>query len=146
MGKIFNSLAEAGKHAGLVRQAIYIAIKKGYLKAIKKEKGWEIDEADLQDYLVNRYNREAKKETSDGKKVFDFDQGTFSVLGASKFLSQHFEGGCDKQRVYYLIRCGVIPAHRIGAAYVIKKEDLEAYVLKVLNHEYPYPEQKGNFA
>lgn len=119
----YYSLEQAGKAAHVTKQAIYIAIQKGKLKARKMteatkyaRKGqWTVKKADLDEYRANKYNREEYK--VDGEKVFDVEKGDFSVNQIAKLL------GHPVAHIYYLIRIGDLKSYRKGWALVIKKED-----------------------
>lgn len=116
------------KKMHVTRAAIYTAIKKRNLKAEKKGKNWLLDEKDVEEYLLNKYNPEKKK--LDGKPVFDVFEGYYSVQQAAKYISTHLNRSFSFQRIYYLIRTGDLTAYRHGVSWVIKHEDAEALVYK----------------
>ncbi len=68
--EIFTSVREAGKYAKSTGQALFVAIKKGELKAEKKLirnkrnrllEQWLIKRSDIDAYRKSKYNREKRK-------------------------------------------------------------------------------------
>lgn len=125
----YYSLEEAGKAAHVTKQAIYLAIQKGNLKAQKMTEAtkysrrgqWTIKKADLDEYRANKYNRE--KYTVNGEKVFDVEKGEFSVNQVAKILGKMLCESIPVAHIYYLIRVGELKCYRKGWALVVKKED-----------------------
>lgn len=121
------SITEAARRNKVTRQAIYVAIKKGHLKAKKddKDKRWKIHVDDLEKYSTQKYSR--KKSMYNGELVFDPNAGSYSVNDVARML------GVPPQKVYYATRIGLLKAYRKGAAWVIKIEDLKEYADRFLN-------------
>lgn len=121
------SITEAARRNKVTRQAIYVAIKKGHLKALKddRDKRWKIHVNDLESYANQKYSR--KKSLHNGELVFNPDEGAYSVNDVAKML------GVPPQKVYYATRIGLLKAHRKGAAWVVNIEDLKAYAEQFLN-------------
>ena len=117
----FNDLRGAAAYAHVGRQALYLAISKGALKAKKKGLRWTVCVSDMDDYITNKYNRDNRK--VDGELLFDMDKGFFSVFHVSKILSRELGYHYKSQRIYYLIQHGRIKAMKKGSAWVIAKED-----------------------
>lgn len=113
------SITEAAKINKVTRQAIYVAIKLGKLKATKVQSRWSINTQDLDDYRQHKYSR--TKSTYNGQLLFDNDKGYFSVNQVAEMLN------VPAQKIYYATRVGLLKAHRRGAAWVIHREDVEAY-------------------
>lgn len=113
------SITEAAKINNVTRQAIYVAIKQGKLKAQKEASRWTISLDDLNEYRDNKYSR--AKSTFEGELLFDNGRGYFSVNQAAKMLN------VPAQKVYYATRIGQLKAHRKGAAWVIHIDDIKQY-------------------
>lgn len=126
-----TSLSIAASYAHTSRQAIYLAIRKGKLKAQKRyvmnEKGfemeqWVVKKSDLDDYRRSKYNTE--KRVVNGQKLFDLDADRFSVLHASKILSQMLGIYYPAHKLYYLLRTGQARGYKMGGAWIIKKDEM----------------------
>ena len=117
----FFSLNEAAEYAHVTRQAIYKALTHRGLKAKKIGRRWHITRKDLDEYRVNKYNRDNR--VINGELVFDMDKGEFSVPQVCKVFSSTMGRPFPVQRLYYLLRIGQLKASRKGASWVIKKED-----------------------
>lgn len=113
------SITEAAKINNVTRQAIYVAIKLKKLKAKKESTRWTIDKEDLEDYRNSKYSR--SKSTFEGELLFDNDKGYYSINQVSRLLE------VPAQKIYYATRIGLMKAHRKGAAWVVSKEDVDAY-------------------
>lgn len=113
------SITEAAKINNVTRQAIYVAIKQGKLKATKEASRWTIDLADLEDYRNNKYSR--SKSTFEGELLFDNEQGYYSVNQTAELLN------VPAQKIYYATRIGQLKAIRKGAAWVIHTNDIKQY-------------------
>lgn len=122
------SVTEAAKIKGVTRQAVYLAIRLGRLKAYRHEERWRIFRKDLDKYNNNRYSR-LYHSTVDGEPVFDEDKGYFSVDRAAQLI------GIDTQKLYYAIRSGKMKATRKRAAWVVNVEDLFRYQAKYLKKD-----------
>lgn len=118
-GDSYVSITEAAKINKVTRQAIYIAIKLGKLKAKKESTRWTINLQDLEDYRKQKYSR--TKSVFDGELIFDNHKGYFSVNQVAKMLE------VPAQKIYYATRIGYMKAIRKGAAWVIHTDDIEAY-------------------
>lgn len=115
----YVSITEAARLNKVTRQAIYIAIKLGKLKAKKESTRWTIHVDNLEKYRNQKYSR--SKSTYEGELLFDNDKGYFSVNQVAKMLK------VPAQKIYYATRIGYMKATRRGAAWVIHVEDLELY-------------------
>ena len=118
----FNDLREVMAYAHVGRQALYLAINKGALKATKKGRKWTIFKKDLDEYRLNKYNRDKRK--MNGELLFDMEKGFFSVFHVAKIMSHELGIQYKTQRLYYLIQSGRLKAMKRGSAWVISKEDL----------------------
>lgn len=118
-GDRYVSITEAAKINKVTRQAIYIAIKLGKLKAKKESTRWTINLRDLEEYRKQKYSR--SKSVFDGELIFDNNKGYFSVNQVAKMLE------VPAQKIYYATRIGYMKAIRKGAAWVIHTDDIEAY-------------------
>jgi excisionase family DNA binding protein len=113
------SITEAAKLNNVTRQAIYVAIKLNKLKATKETSRWMIHLDDLIEYRKQKYSR--AKSMFQGELLFDNAQGYYSVNQVAKILN------VPAQKIYYATRAGYLTAHRRGAAWVIKVEDIKGY-------------------
>jgi len=116
------TIAGAAEHSHVSRQAIYVAIKNGRLMAEKRGNKWFITPEALEDYRINKYNRNMRK--INGELIFDMEKGFFSTSQVLTILSDVLKRPFNSQRLYYLLRSGSVPAFRCGSAWVIKKEDV----------------------
>ncbi len=123
--KQFVSITEAARINNVTRQAIYVAIKQGKLKARKESTRWTINLADLEEYRKNKYSR--SKSTFNGELLFDNEKGYYSVNQVANKL------GVPAQKIYYATRIGLLKAHRKGAAWVIHEGDLKEYQEKYMS-------------
>ena len=113
------SITEAAKINNVTRQAIYVAIKLGKLKARKVASRWTINLDDLEDYRRQKYSR--AKSMFDGELLFDNHAGFYSVNQVARMLS------VPAQKIYYATRVGMLKASRKGAAWVIHIDDVNEY-------------------
>lgn len=113
------SITEAAQLKQVTRQAIYVAIKQNKLKAQKEDMHWKIRLEDLIEYQKGLYSREKSK--FEGELIFDPKKGYYSVNQTAKMLN------VPVQKIYYAARVGQLKALRKGAAWVIHKEDIQAY-------------------
>ena len=130
-------MREVTRYAKVTRAAIYAAMKKGRLKAIKVGMHYKISKAELDRYRMHKFSREER--TVNGERIFDVERGTFSVYQVSKILSQELNRPCNTQRLYYLIRTGQLKTSRCGKTFVILREDLVDLIEKekqVKNEDY----------
>ncbi|MEC7839875.1 MAG: helix-turn-helix domain-containing protein [Chlamydiota bacterium] len=115
----YVSITEAARINNVTRQAIYIAIKLGKLKAKKESTRWTINLRDLEHYRAQKYSR--SKSTHDGELIFDNEKGYYSVNQVAKILE------VPAQKIYYATRIGYMKAQRKGAAWVIHTDDIQNY-------------------
>jgi len=113
------SITEAARINNVTRQAIYVAIKQGKLKAYKDTSRWTIRLKDLETYRKQKYSR--TKSLFDGELLFDNNKGFFSVNQVAKML------GVPAQKIYYATRIGLLKATRKGAAWVIHINEVNSY-------------------
>ena len=113
------SITEAARINNVTRQAIYVAIKQGKLRARKGATRWMIDLDDLAEYRRQKYSR--TKSVFNGELLFDNDKGFFSINQTAKLL------GVPAQKIYYATRVGHMKAVRKGAAWVIHISDIKQY-------------------
>lgn len=121
----YVSITEAATINKVTRQAIYIAIKLGKLRAKKESTRWTIHLDDLEEYRKQKYSR--SKSTYDGELIFDNGKGFYSVNQVAKMLE------VPAQKIYYATRIGYMKAQRKGAAWVIHTDEIEAYKREYLD-------------
>lgn len=115
----YVSITDAAKINKVTRQAIYIAIKLGKLRAKKESTRWTINVSDLKEYRKQKYSR--AKSVHNGELIFDQRKGYYSVNQVAKMLE------VPAQKIYYATRSGYMKAIRKGAAWVIHVDDITAY-------------------
>src|SRR3990170_1182457 len=126
------SITEAARINNVTRQAIYVAIKQGKLKAIKGATRWMIDLDDLSEYRRQKYSR--TKSMFNGELLFDNEKGFYSINQAARML------GVPAQKIYYATRVGHMKAVRKGAAWVIHITDIRQYKENYLGREESSPQ------
>lgn len=119
------SITEAARINNVTRQAIYVAIKQGKLRATKNATRWTIELKDLEEYRKHKYSR--AKSTFEGELLYDNNKGYYSINQVSEI--------CDvpAQKIYYATRVGHLQAHRKGAAWVVHVDDVKQYKDSYLN-------------
>lgn len=125
------SLTAASQLSHRTRQALYLAIFKGRLKAKKVEGRWKLTIKDLRDYEESRYSRAHSRR--DGELLYDKKKGLYSITQVSQTLNISYN------KVYYSIMSGKLPAQRKGASYVIHKDDVAAWKKEYLSKEKSAP-------
>lgn len=115
----YVSITEASRINKVTRQAIYITIKLGKLRARKESTRWTINVNDLKAYRDEKYSR--SKSTFNGELIFNNDKGYYSVNQVAQMLN------IPAQKIYYATRIGYMKAQRKGSAWVIHSDDVEAY-------------------
>jgi excisionase family DNA binding protein len=110
---------EAKEILNTTRQGVYFLLKTGRLNGFKSPKHdcWLIPKKALKRYLKSKYKRKYAT-LVDKKRVFKKD--SFTVEEASKL------GHVPRNHFYYLIKKAKIPYEKVGAQYILKKEDIEA--------------------
>ena len=121
-------LKEPLDYGKMGRQAMYIAIRNKRLKALKVGGRWAVSRAAIDEYKLNRHNGDLRQK--EGKFVFSQEEGRCSVGQTAKICSEALGRRCNTQTIYYLIRVGVLKAHKYGCAWVILKADLIKYIEK----------------
>ena len=125
----YYSVSQAAKEAKIGRQAVYVAIKQKRLRAEKISGHWMITATVLDEYKLNKYNR-ALRRTEEGL-IFDNSKGLYSVPQAQALISMHISAQFPIQKLYYLLRTGQVRSDKIGAAWIIKKEE----ILRLINDQ-----------
>lgn len=116
------SMPEIIAYAKIGRAAVYTAINKGRLKAVKVGYYWMVSRSEIDRYRMSKYNRDERE--INGKKIFSVEEGTFSVSQAAKIISDELKMAYSTQRLYHLIRSGQLRAGRVGATFVIHRDHL----------------------
>jgi excisionase family DNA binding protein len=126
----YMTINQAADYSHVSEQAVYVAIRKGKMVAKKENGKWLVTKKDLDEYRLNKYNRDNRM--FNGERVFDADKGFFSVQQVSTVISHEIKRHFPMQHIYYLLRRGDLKAFRKGAAWVIAKEDAISLLEKVL--------------
>lgn len=116
------SITQAAKLNEVTRQAIYVAIRKGTLKAIKDSK-WKISVHDFYDYINNKYSRTRSR--VDGELLYDKSKGEYSIRETAKLLN------VPDQKLYYAARKGYINKREKHGKCVLHIDDIKAYKQKI---------------
>ena len=116
------SSSQAADYLDVDRQSVYMAIKKGRLKAAKTTR-WKINFEDLKSYSETRWNRKFSKRN--GELLFDLSKDELSVKHAAEILK------VPENHIYYCIYVGKMPAFRKGKTWVIKGEDIKYYIPRI---------------
>lgn len=109
------TLTEAANLFGVTKQAISVAIKKGFIPAAKDgpdRRKVYVERQDVAYYRLHRWNRE-----------HNFDSGEVSPHMAADIM------GCEVQRVYHLLRTNKLAFWRKGKQ-IITISAVDAYKLK----------------
>lgn len=112
------SLGQACVINGTGTQALYIAIKKGRLKAIKREdtNRYQIAKQDLKEYMKKKYDR--ADATFQGKPKYDKEKGEFSIKQAAELLGE------SPNYLYYLMRINKIAYKKKGCSYILHIDEI----------------------
>lgn len=116
------NLREAADYAHITRGAIYMTVRNKLVKSHKIKNKLYIRKSDLDEYRLSKFNGDARKHQ--GQYIFDIEEGRLSIHQIVKLYK------IPKQHLYYILRRGYIKAHRVGAAWLIMKEDIEDYILR----------------
>lgn len=119
------TLSEAAQLMGVKRQALWVAIKKGKLKARKNENGdYRIEYADLDLYRTKKYKR------SLNPALFSdiVEKGLITISDASKKYD------LKKNLLYYLMSSKKIKFHRNGHWCAVEESDIIKLKEKILQH------------
>lgn len=111
------TITEASNKFGLTRQAIFFCIRTKRLEAKKIKGCWKFSVNQWNEYRKNRYNRKFSTDEN-GDKIYGKEKGVYSPSMVAEML------GVNTQRIYYLIKCKIIPFDRIGHKYLITKETI----------------------
>jgi len=125
-------LRKAAEIAKVTKQALYVALKKRGLKAIMKNGRYYLTKNSIDDYRINKYNRDLRK--VDGEYIFDLTKGHFSIQQVCKVFSSSLGCPYSFQHLYYLLRTGQLRGFRKGKAWVIPKDEAIALLEKEMEH------------
>jgi len=117
------SIDEAARFSCVTRQSVYVAVKKGRIKAHKSAASfrWQIYKSDLDEYIRSKYCRSYGK-ASDGSVFYSVEEGRYSPSQAAEIVD------CPVQNIYYQIRTGGIKITYKDHRMVIRKEHLDEYI------------------
>lgn len=115
-------LRDAADYAHVTWRALYFAIRRGNLDAIKgTDNRWYVTRKSIDDYRMNKFNPDKKRHN--GETIYDIDKGYLSVTHVAKTLSHMLGRPYNVQHLYYLIRRGELTCYRKGYSVVVKRED-----------------------
>lgn len=110
------TITEAAKVRNVTRQAIYLAIKEGRLKVIKRGKLQKVKLESLIDLEKTRYVRAAK--VFQGEDLYSDKKGVISPPKAAKLMN------VGVSVVYNAIYSGKLKATKKGRSWIIYAKDL----------------------
>ena len=105
----YLTVLEACSFLKVTRQAIYAAMKKGRLNVLKSNGRLFFSREDLEKYVKNKYKIRYTK----------FNDNEISATHLAKLKK------IPEQRIYYLIRKGMIPVRRVGGSYAINISNID---------------------
>jgi len=123
------TMSQLAKSYNVTRQAIYLKIKQGRLKAEKRYGRWFIEEKDYLNFIKTKYTR-----IHDEDFLYSEQQGFFSVKKTSQILD------CPEQCLYYRIRSGFIKSFRHKSSLFMHISDImkfKDYLLAKNYHQRP---------
>lgn len=128
----YMTVSECGEYGHVTRQAVNQAIKKGLLPYTTIN---DVKYVTKEDYDAFRESKFTPRKVLNGKPLFDFEEGRYSVSQVAKIFSDYLGRRFPPQRIYYLIRTGRLVGFRTGATWVIQKEDAVSLLKNELARE-----------
>lgn len=114
----YLSISDAARVSGITRQAVYVAIKNGKLKAVQGEdRRWLVSSFDLAIYEASKYDR-LKSKDPEGNFFYCPAEGRYSIRMVAEKLN------IPIQKVYYLVRIGRLKVTRVHNRTVILEEQI----------------------
>jgi excisionase family DNA binding protein len=123
------TISELAEYAHVGRGSVYIMLRKGRFKGHKVAGRWRISKTDYDAYRMSRHSGEDRRK--EGVRIFNMDEGRFSVQMTAKILGERLGKRFNTMGVYYQIRRGRLKAYRIGTAWIVSGEAIQAYVDRV---------------
>lgn len=109
-------------------QAIYMAIRKGRLQCTHNVGGRiVITGKQLREYRESRFQPGNRRVS--GAQLIDLDKGILNVFYARKAICEVLPG-YTTQRLYYMLRTGLLKSKKVGTAYIIMADDLAVFIEK----------------
>jgi Helix-turn-helix domain len=119
----YVSVKEAARLKRVTREAIYLAIRLGRLKACCDGRRMKVSILDLNDYDASRWDHLRHSRFKE-EKLLDKKNGYVSINDAAKAIR------VPMQKLYYAIRSGKIKATKRNSAWMVHVEDLLEYQRK----------------
>lgn len=117
----YISLQTAAHRMGVTYYALWCAVGRKSLKAVKRNDVLHTTDGWISEYQKNSRNKEVTSRYN-GMKTFDERKGEYCVKRAAKML------GLKKTDVYNLIYNGSLKSTRKGSYHVITTEHINAYL------------------
>lgn len=115
----YLTISDAARVSGITRQAVYVAIKLGKLKAVQgDDRRWLVSSFDLAIYQASKYDR-LKSKDPEGNFFYCPAEGRYSIRMVAEKLK------IPVQKVYYLVRIGRLKAKRVHNRTVILEEHIK---------------------
>ena len=115
----YLAISDAARVSGITRQAVYVAIKNGKLKAVQGEdRRWLVSSFDLAIYEASKYDR-LKSKDPEGNFFYCPAEGRYSIRMVAEKLNVPI------QKVYYLVRIGRLKVNRVHTRTVILEEQIK---------------------
>lgn len=116
-GIVYLSLVEAADLRGCTKQALYFAIRKQVLGAVKIKGFWKVTPEALLKYDSELYCR-MNRSKANGEYIYDREKGKITTELAARLV------GLTRQNIYYALRTGKLKYKRVNGAIVIDMKDL----------------------
>ncbi len=115
----YLTISDAARVSGITRQAVYVAIKNGKLKAVQGEdRRWLVSSFDLAIYQASKYDR-LKSKDPEGNFFYCPAEGRYSIRMVAEKLNVPI------QKVYYLVRIRRLKVNRVHNRTVILEEQIK---------------------
>lgn len=119
----YITLQEASRKIDVTYMALYSAVGRKSLKAVKRNGVLNTTMGWIGEYQKNLRNKELRSRFN-GKKTFDEALGEFSTKRVTKML------GIPRNRLFWLIYTGQIKTMRKGCYHIITQNDIDNYINK----------------
>lgn len=117
------NLHQAASYARVTYQTIFLAVKRGRLRARRSGKRWLVTHQDVDAYRLAKYTGKRHN----GRLVHNPSIGLFSLAQSALVLSDMLGYTITRSRVAWAVKRGVLACSRHGHYYVIAQADLARY-------------------
>ena len=120
--QVYYTVAELAKMRSISRGAVYKAIERGCLNATNLAGQLYVKMCDWSLYNLNKRSHDHIR--LQGKRVYEPEKGVYSILQASRKISQTLGYPFTRQKIYYRIRTGEVKCEFIGSHVILKEEEI----------------------